>query len=198
MHQSISKWISFQINRPNQSISGNMLRTICSLFCLIEDLVAVCRLKFLDFYSFKMCLHCRGFNHLIDHGAVWFHANVHNASFSSSPVEPMLIWLNIFLCTVQIANNSWSSLIHYHYFSFKNCFFPYRLLKRACWPHMYSSPTHTAVSQATGRAPSPASSCKPQTDWSIPLEGDFAQSGHHQHGRWRGKILRKTGITAHQ
>lgn len=82
--------------------------------------------------------------------------------------------------------------------SLKNCFFPYRLLKTACWPQMYSSPTHTAVSQATGRAPSPASSCKPQTDWSIPLEGDFTQSGHHRHGRWRGKILRKTGLTAHQ
>ena len=63
---------------------------------------------------------------------------------------------------------------------------PYRLSKTACWPHLYSSPTHTAVSQ---RAPSPASSCKPQTDWSIPLEGDCVQSGHHRHGRWRGQIL---------
>lgn len=48
MHHSISKWISFQINRPTQSIPGNTLRKIYSLFCFIEDLEAICSLSFLN------------------------------------------------------------------------------------------------------------------------------------------------------
>ena len=143
-----------------------------------------------------MCLHCSDLNHLIDHISILFKVNFQYYSFfavTTSWVHFDFSWQHLFiLYTEQIISNSWTFLVHYHCLDFKNCPF-YRvsccLLNTACWPHMSPSPTQTAVFQATRRAPSPASSCKPQTDCSTPLEGSCVQFGHYLHRRWRGKSL---------
>lgn len=84
MHQSISKWISFQMNRPTQSIPGSTLQKIYSLFCLIEDLVAICSLSFLDFYWLKYVNNAEFLIiWLIVQLCFMFHENVHNTSISS-------------------------------------------------------------------------------------------------------------------
>lgn len=118
----------------------------------------------------------------------------------------VLIFFSHFLCwqcllissadTEQLIKG-WLSLVHYCCLNLKR--FRYRVSLQVLEAsllasYVLQSHSHTAVFQA----PSPASSCKPQTDCSIPPEGDFVQSGHHRHERWRGNILSKTSLLINQ
>lgn len=175
MHHSISKWISFQINRPTQSIPGNTLRKICSLFCFIEDLEAI---RSLSFLNLQQLIYVNAAEFLI----IWL--IVLHFCF-------MIDWIFYIMvlssCTIGSGLSTTLKSLQKASFSFQAI--ADSLLASHALPLTQPSP------HATSRAPSPASSCKPRTDWSIPLEGDSLQLGQHRHGRWRGKILSQTSLT---
>lgn len=160
MHHSISKWISFQINRPTQSIPGNTLRKIYSLFCFIEDLEAICSLSFLNL---QQLIYVNAAEFLI----IWLIVLLF--CFMSDWIFYLTV-ISSFTCNILLSTTLKSFFFFLKRFTFLTgyCRQP---------PGLTCTPARTAFSHAMSRAPSPASSCKPQTDWSIPLEGDSLQFG---------------------